>query len=84
MAIFFRQLCLRLDRERPQWRRDTVILMDNAPYHCGEDIMKLYKDLDLPVMFLGPHSYDAAPVELFFAAFKAADVNPGHVPTGKR
>ena len=34
-------------------------------------------------MMLGPYSYDAAPAELFFAAFKAADINPNKVPLGK-
>ena len=33
MDIFFRQLVLQLDRERPRWREDTVILMDNTKYH---------------------------------------------------
>ena len=33
---------------------------------------------------MGPYSYDAAPCELFFAAFKSADVNPAKVATGKQ
>ena len=32
---------------------------------------------------MGPYSYDAAAAELFFAAFKSADVNPNKVPFGK-
>ena len=32
---------------------------------------------------LGPYSYDVAPCELFFSAFKRADVNPTKLPTGK-
>ena len=32
---------------------------------------------------MGPYSYDAAPCELFFAAFKRADINPSKVPLGK-
>ena len=31
----------------------------------------------------GPYSYDVAPAELFFAAFKCADINPSRVPMGK-
>ena len=34
-------------------------------------------------MLLGPHSYDTAPCELFFAQFKKVDINPRHIPTGK-
>jgi hypothetical protein len=32
---------------------------------------------------MGPYSYDAAPCELFFAAFKKEDINPNMVPLGK-
>ena len=39
--------------------------------------------LRVPIMMLDPYSYDVAPAELFFAAFKAADVNPNHIPLGK-
>jgi len=34
-------------------------------------------------MMHGPYSYDVSPAELFFAAFKCADVNPNRVPMGK-
>ena len=30
MNIFFRQLVLKLDRERPQWRERVVLIMDGA------------------------------------------------------
>ena len=43
----------------------------------------MYQKLKLPVLFTGPHSYDAAPAELYFAHFKAADINPRKVKTGK-
>ena len=43
----------------------------------------MYQKLKLPILFTGPHSYDAAPIELFFAHFKAADINPRKVKTGK-
>ena len=34
-------------------------------------------------MMHGPYSYDVAPAELFFAAFKCSDVNPNDVKLGK-
>ena len=40
--------------------------------------------LRVPIMMMGPYSYDIAPCELFFAAFKNADINPSKVPTGKQ
>jgi hypothetical protein len=39
--------------------------------------------LRVPISMLGPYSYDAAPCELFFAAFKKVDINPNKVPSGK-
>ena len=34
-------------------------------------------------MMQGPHSYDIAPCELYFAAWKKEDINPRHIPTTK-
>ena len=84
MRVYFASLCRRLDQERPGWRGDTVVLLDNAPYHCGASTLRVLQQLRVPVAFFGPHSYDAAPAELFFAWFKSTDINPGHVATGKR
>ena len=84
MEIYLRQLVLKLDREDVNWRANTVILLDNAPYHTSESTLDLMEGLRLPILFTGPHSYDAAPIELLFAAFKSKDINPRHVPQGKR
>ena len=83
MDVFFRQLCLKLDNERPNWRKDTVILLDNAPYHACNSTIKLLEGLGFTVLFTGPHSYDASPTELLFARFKACDFNPNRIPTDK-
>ena len=84
MGIFFRALVKKLDAERPGWRANTVILLDNAPYHVDKATLKLLQVLKVPVCYTGPHSYDACPAELLFAAFKSKDVNPRHLPMGKR
>ena len=60
-----------------------MIIMDGAPYHTSNVTLDLLKELDIPAMFLGPHSYDASPVELFFAWFKGADINPRKIPQSK-
>ena len=78
--MFFRHLVRKLDNENRYWRKKTVILMDGAPYHTSQETVSLLEELDIPVMFLGPHSYDAAPCELFFAWFKNADINPRRIP----
>ena len=84
MEIFFRQLALKLDKERPNWRGDTVLVLDNAPYHTSKSTMRLLEALDIPVLFTGPHSYSAVPCEVWFAAFKADDINPRRLSTAKR
>ena len=61
-----------------------MILLDNAPYHTSDSTINLMQGLQIPIIFTGPHSYDAAPIELLFAAFKSCDINPRHVATGKR
>ncbi len=84
MAIYLRQLVKKLDKDRPRWREDTCITMDNAPYHVSVETMAILKELRVPVMFLGPHSYNVAPVELLFAAIKSTHMNLEMEATGKR
>ena len=84
MEIFLRKLVLKLDQEDANWRANTVILADNAPYHTSESTLELMEGLKIPMLFTGPHSYDAALIELLFATFKSKDVNPSRVPQGKR
>ena len=74
----------KLDSEDINWRSNTVILLDGAPYHTSESTLELMEGLRIPTLFTGPHSYDAVPAELLFAAFKADDINPSKVPQGKR
>ena len=38
MLVFLRHLVMMLDEERPGWRADTVVLLDGARYHTGEEI----------------------------------------------
>ena len=59
-------------------------MMDNATYHTSPSLLKILALLEVPVLYTGPHSYQASPIELFFAAFKADDINPRRVATGKR
>jgi len=84
MDIYLRQLVLKLDGEDKNWRSNTVFLLDGAPYHTSDSTLELMEGLRLPVLFTGPHSYDAVPAELLFAAFKSDDVNPSKLPQGKR
>ena len=83
MSLFMEQLVLKLDKANPHWRNSTIIQWDGASYHRAKGTYEMLKRLRVPIMMLGPYSYDAAPAELFFAAFKSADINPNKVPLGK-
>ena len=83
MEIFFQALVTQLDKEYEDWRSTHIILLDNAAYYSSETTMKMLDRLKIPVCFTGPYSYDAAPIELWFASFKSKDINPDRIPCGK-
>jgi hypothetical protein len=70
MKVFLSQLSSRLDVDRPNWRLDSILLLDGASYHTCPEMRAHMHTLRLPIMFTAPYSYDASPVELFFAYFK--------------
>jgi hypothetical protein len=84
MQVFFHHLAAKLDREDRDWRRKTIILLDGASYHQSAQILKVFKYLRLPIMFLGPNSYATAVCEMVFAALKTVDLNPQRLPLGKK
>lgn len=84
IALFFQHLVRLLDRDSPGWQDDTVLLWDNATYHTSADSMHIVSKLGLPVIFSGPYSYSAAPVETLFSGLKLGELNPELQPTGKR
>lgn len=84
MELFFTSLIKMMDERNRYWRKHHIIMLDNAPYHTSKQMMEFYEQNDLPIMFTGPHSYSASPVELFFAAFKKENINPDMLPLGKK
>ena len=82
MEIFMQELVKKLDAQRPGWREDTILLLDNASYHASVKTIQVMKQLEIPVMFLAPYSYNVAPCELWFGHFKAEDINPDHLKQG--
>ena len=73
-------LVKKLDKLNRQWREKTVILLDGASYHNSKTTIQVFEEHKIPVMFLGPHSYNVAPCELYFAWFKKAEINPRKLP----
>ena len=83
MELFFTHFIEMMDQKDKYWRKHTVILQDNAPYKTSASMMKFYEEHQVPVMFTGPHSYAASPIELWFAHFKKGNLNPENLPMGK-
>ena len=59
MEIFIQKLVKRLDSIEKEWRRSSVLLLDNASYHVSSSTLKVLEDHQVPVCFTGPHSYSA-------------------------
>ena len=50
MEIYLTQLVTMLDAEDRHWRKDTVIIWDNASYHTSDRTKALLQQLKMPVM----------------------------------
>ena len=73
-----------LDKDSPDWRNKTIILVDNASYHKSASTLKVLEVLELPIMYSGPYSFSIAPCELFFSRLKQGMLNPNGLELGKR
>lgn len=74
--LFMIKLATYLNHQKADWRKNTVLMIDNAPYHRSSKSMEAYTNLKLPIMFLGPYQFHLAPVEKLFSYIKARDLNP--------
>ena len=75
-GFFLTKLTSYLDAQDAQWRKTTVIMVDNANYHRGVPTLHQIESLKLPVLFLGPYHFRMAPVEMLFNYIKSHDLNP--------
>ena len=53
--LFLIKLSNYLDSVNGKWRSNTVIMIDNAPYHRSKLMMEKYEMLKVPIMFLGQY-----------------------------
>ena len=56
MSLFWKSLAAKLDKERPNWRENTLWTMDGAAYHTGEESLNILKQLKVKIILQGPHS----------------------------
>jgi transposase len=77
------KLCEHLNTVDRNWRKSTVIMLDNAPYHRSIAVKSKLQELRIPLMYLGPYQFKMAPIELFFSFIKSKDLNPlrSKIPT---
>ena len=83
-SIFLERLASKLTEQRPDWRQDTVLLLDGARYHNSEVARATIARLRIPICFSAPYSYETAPVELYFGIFKRTNLFTDNSPTGKK
>ena len=79
MLLFLIKLVRHLTDRDPDWRQNTVLILDNAQYHRSKMMLAWCKDLKIPLMFLGSYQYNLAPIELMFSYIKARDLNPDKI-----
>jgi transposase len=69
-SIYLEYLAKRLDHENKNWRKKTVIVFDNVSLHTRPTVQKVIAEKQLPVFMTAPASFDALPIELWFAKVK--------------
>ena len=84
MLLFVTALVKTLDLETPDWKRDTVVLLDGARYHTSKATRELFARLDVDVCYTGPYCYDSSPIEQLFNQLKRGNLNAAAVATGSR
>ena len=73
-----------LNKEDKDWRKKTIVLLDNASYHKTKLVKGLIEKLQIPVLYNAPYSPQLAPIELLFAHIKKGDLNPTDMPVTKK
>ena len=73
--LFMRHLILQLDKDTPGWQENSLILLDNAPYHCGVEIRENMRKMQGPVIYSAAYCYSSAPIETLFAHLKLGQLN---------
>ena len=59
-------------------------LAGQRAWHTSPIMKKRLEKMNLPIIYSGPYSYSAAPAESVFASLKLGELNPEHLPTGKK
>ena len=55
--MFISTLCRKLDAEIPNWKEDSIFLLDGAKYHTKEEVLRVLRLIGVQTIFSGPYSY---------------------------
>ena len=83
-CLFMQKLIAKLQKERPDFRENTIIQFDSADYHRSEITRNFLANNKIKMVTGGVYGYKLAPCELFFAGIKSVNLNPNYQATGKR
>ena len=84
MVSYLSRLVNILSQEDPQFRKNTVLLMDGASFHKSPGTRLALKRLGVSYAITAPYCYDAQPIEYWFSYFKSEQINPTGEKTGKK
>ena len=80
---YLSHLIEQLDRDRPNWRKNTIIQMDGASWHKTDQVKSLLRKQQVPILISSPYSFDSSVAELFFNMFKRNEINIQQLATSK-
>jgi hypothetical protein len=53
--LYMVKLVKHLDGKDPDWRKKSIVMIDNASYHRGHFIRSKLEGLKVPIMYMGPY-----------------------------
>ena len=77
--LFLMQLVYKLDTQDPDWRVNTIVMLDGASYHMAKGTKDFARRLRIPMIFVSPHSPMVSPIELLFKTIKSGWSKPKKV-----
>jgi predicted XRE-type DNA-binding protein len=63
-----------LNSEDDNWRENTVIVFDNAPWHKSKRMLEAIECMAVPVLFASPYSPALCAIENYFALLKSDEL----------
>jgi len=84
ILTFMRRLDILLSLESPDWKENSIVLLDGAKYHTSKETRENLKKLNIPLTYSAPYCYSSAPIERLFGGFKYGEFYKNTAPRGKK